>query len=83
MKITKRSLKYDLWHETIYWEDGKYHCYQTKSLSDYHMLIHDRAKEYGFQAITTKYRRTSSWPLLSGEEIIVTNRNKLTNTKSV
>lgn len=76
MKITKRSLKYAQWHETAYWEKGEYHCYLTKSLSDHHMVIHDRAREQGFQAITTRYERLPYWPHLFGEDIKITNRNK-------
>jgi len=81
MKATKRSARYSEWYETTYWRNGSPHIYQTKSLSEHHNILHDRAEAEGLQAITTKWQRSQSWPYLCGEDIRWTNLGKFVRTK--
>ena len=82
MKATKRSAKYSEWYETTYWQNGSPHVYQTKSLSEHHNILHDRAEAEGLQAITTKWSRTTINEVGTyGEEIKATNRGKLVKHK--
>ena len=72
MKITKRSKKYSVWYETIYWPKGQYRVYQTKTLSEHHNVIHEQAKAAGYKAETTMYERLYPWPGVSGKLIRTT-----------
>jgi hypothetical protein len=72
MKITKRSIKWSEWYETAYWKGGTYHCYQTKTYTEYHDRMHQQARDGGYKATTTVCRRVDFWPHLYAEEIKTT-----------
>lgn len=77
MKVTKRTLKYSTWYETTYWRNGSAHSYVTKTHTEHHDFLHDRAKNEGLQAITTQWNRTAIFGLgLFGEQIKITNLGK-------
>jgi hypothetical protein len=66
MKMTRRQTKWAIWYETTYWKNGHHRIYQTHALTEYHSMLHDRAKAGGYKAETYRYERFGCWPGLAG-----------------
>ena len=58
--------KWDKWYETEYWINGEKHVYVTKTLTNFHYKIYERAE----MAFTYLKDTTVDWPFGLYSEII-------------